>query len=104
MLLADHMIPQNETQDQVDSAQHLTFGEETLILTRRWGHETRRVAMQLLDQNQTLVEIGQQLGREPADVLNFAIRCAPKLRELEPDQCRAKLLPTQADLGMRALS
>jgi hypothetical protein len=78
---------QGETQQDP----RLSFGEETLILSRRWGHETRVVAMRMLDENLPLVEIGQALGREAADVLNFAVRCAPKLRALEPDTSRVRV-------------
>jgi hypothetical protein len=82
----------HDHQSQTDPTAKLAFGEETLILTRRWGHETRLVAMQLLDDNLPLAEIGQALGRDAADVLNFATRCAPKLRALAPDECRVKIL------------
>jgi hypothetical protein len=81
----------NDSQCKQDSTDQLAFGEETLILTRRWGHETRMVAIRLLDENRPLNEIGQELGRDTADVLNFAIRCAPKLRALEPDTRRVNV-------------
>lgn len=87
----------NDRQCQTDPSDNLSFGEDTLILARTWGHATRLVAMRLLDESLPLVEIGQAIGRDAADVLNFAVRCAPKLKALEPDQCRARILPTESD-------
>jgi hypothetical protein len=86
----------NQHQPEPQSSPQLAFSEETLILTRRWGHETRLVAIRMLDDNLPLVEISQALGREQVDVLNFAVRCAPKLRALQPDSCRARVRTEEA--------
>jgi hypothetical protein len=80
----------SENTSHPESNPELAFGEETLILNRRFGHDTRLLTMQLLDAQLPLVEVGQAVGRDAADILNFALRVVPKLKAIEPDPPKAE--------------